>query len=109
LPRAWAPRNPSMAASATWKMLSRSEMGHDLQAAWPLLLLHQPCLSSWRIWFRCFCELQIYVVYLGQLPSSENPSEPEKLSTDIVEAAHHDLLNEVLDDGRSSTHLLPHN
>ncbi|CAL5078899.1 unnamed protein product [Urochloa decumbens] len=41
---------------------------------------------------------QIYVVYLGHLPSSQDPSEePEGLST--VEAAHHDLLNKVLDDG----------
>nr|CAB3452221.1 unnamed protein product [Digitaria exilis] len=42
---------------------------------------------------------QIYVLYLGHLPSSDNPSEPESMSTS-VEAAHHDLLNKVLDDGR---------
>ncbi|CAL5066643.1 unnamed protein product [Urochloa decumbens] len=42
---------------------------------------------------------QIYVVYMGHLPSSQDNSseEPEGLST--VEAAHHDLLNKVLDDG----------
>ncbi|CAM0153251.1 unnamed protein product [Urochloa decumbens] len=42
---------------------------------------------------------QIYVVYLGRLPSSQDNSseEPEGLST--VEAVHHDLLNKVLDDG----------
>ena len=48
--------------------------------------------------------MQIYVVYLGHLPSSESDgaSEAESLSA-TVEAAHHDLLNKVLDDGRSSS------
>ncbi|PAN09961.1 hypothetical protein PAHAL_2G061900 [Panicum hallii] len=43
---------------------------------------------------------QIYVVYLGHLPSSESDSasEAESLSA-TVEAAHHELLNKVLDDG----------
>ncbi|XP_034580688.1 subtilisin-like protease SBT4.3 [Setaria viridis] len=42
---------------------------------------------------------KIYVVYLGHLASSGNPSEPETLSTATVEVAHHDLLSKVLDDG----------
>jgi len=37
-------------------------------------------------------------VYLGHRPSTD-ASEPEGFSA--VEFAHHDLLNEVLDDGRS--------
>ena len=37
-------------------------------------------------------------MYLGHLPSTD-ASEPEGFSA--VEFAHHDLLNEVLDDGRS--------
>ena len=40
-------------------------------------------------------------MYLGHLPSSEpdSPSEAESLSA-TVEAAHHELLNKALDDGR---------
>ncbi|XP_039797433.1 subtilisin-like protease SBT4.9 [Panicum virgatum] len=43
---------------------------------------------------------QVYVVYLGHLPSSEpdSPSDSESLSA-TVEAAHHELLNKALDDG----------
>ena len=43
-------------------------------------------------------------MYLGHLPGSESDSasEAESLSA-TVEAAHHDLLNKVLDDGRSSS------
>jgi hypothetical protein len=42
---------------------------------------------------------QVYIVYLGHLPSTD-ASEPEGFSA--VEFAHQDLLNEVLDDGRST-------
>lgn len=75
-----------------------------------------PAKHSWH--FCCInhaydsivCDVQIYVVYLGHLASSGNPSEPETLSTATVEVAHHDLLSKVLDDGRSSsTQLLPDN
>ncbi|CAD6226380.1 unnamed protein product [Miscanthus lutarioriparius] len=44
---------------------------------------------------------EVYIVYLGHLPASTDASEPEGFSA--VEFAHHDLLNEVLDDGRSKT------
>ena len=44
---------------------------------------------------------QVYIVYLGHLPASMDASEPEGFSA--VEFAHHDLLNQVLDDGRSET------
>ncbi|CAD6220734.1 unnamed protein product [Miscanthus lutarioriparius] len=43
---------------------------------------------------------QVYIVYLGHLPSTD-ASEPEGFSA--VEFAHHDLLNEVLDDGSSAS------
>ncbi|CAN6203286.1 unnamed protein product [Urochloa humidicola] len=42
---------------------------------------------------------QIYVVYLGHLPGSQDPSEEPDEGLSTVEAAHHDLLNKVLDDG----------
>ncbi|CAD6343421.1 unnamed protein product [Miscanthus lutarioriparius] len=44
---------------------------------------------------------QDYIVYLGHLPSSESDtsSEPDEGSSSL-EAAHHDLLNQILDDGR---------
>jgi hypothetical protein len=44
---------------------------------------------------------QVYIVYLGHLPASTDASEPEGSSA--VEFAHQDLLNQVLDDGRSKT------
>ncbi|WVZ62243.1 LOW QUALITY PROTEIN: hypothetical protein U9M48_012009 [Paspalum notatum var. saurae] len=40
---------------------------------------------------------QVYVVYLGHLPSSPGLSESD--ASLAVEAAHHQLLNQVLDDG----------
>lgn len=43
---------------------------------------------------------QVYIVYLGRLPSTDaDASEPGGFSA--VEFAHHGLLNQVLDDGRS--------
>jgi hypothetical protein len=45
---------------------------------------------------------QVYIVYLGHLSASTDASEPEGFSA--VELAHHDLLNQVLDNGRSKTH-----
>jgi hypothetical protein len=43
---------------------------------------------------------QVYIVYLGHLPSTDaDASEPGGFSA--VEFAHHGLLNQVLDDGRS--------
>ncbi|XP_066391998.1 subtilisin-like protease SBT4.3 [Miscanthus floridulus] len=44
---------------------------------------------------------QVYIVYLGHLPASMDASEPEGFSA--VEFAHHDLLNQVLDDGSSAS------
>ncbi|CAD6226386.1 unnamed protein product [Miscanthus lutarioriparius] len=44
---------------------------------------------------------QVYIVYLGHLPPSTDASEPEGFSA--VEFAHHDLLNQVLDDGSSAS------
>jgi hypothetical protein len=41
---------------------------------------------------------QVYVVYLGHLPEQGSSSEFGGLSA--VEAAHHDLLSQVLDDDR---------
>nr|CAB3455948.1 unnamed protein product [Digitaria exilis] len=43
---------------------------------------------------------QVYIVYLGHLPKPD-PSEPNETGfASAVEFAHHDLLNQVLDDGR---------
>ncbi|CAL5066647.1 unnamed protein product [Urochloa decumbens] len=45
---------------------------------------------------------QVYIVYLGHLPSSADSSEPEGFSAAAVEASHHDLLHQVLVDDDSS-------
>ncbi|XP_066391997.1 subtilisin-like protease SBT4.3 [Miscanthus floridulus] len=44
---------------------------------------------------------QDYIVYLGHLPSTESDtsSEADGAGLSTIEAAHHDLLNQVLDDG----------
>ncbi|CAN6203288.1 unnamed protein product [Urochloa humidicola] len=45
---------------------------------------------------------QLYIVYLGHLPSPDLTSESED-GISAVEFAHHDLLNQVLDDSSSSS------
>ena len=46
-------------------------------------------------------------MYLGHLPSTESDtsSEADGAGLSTIEAAHHDLLNQVLDDGRSNNKL----
>ncbi|XP_066392085.1 subtilisin-like protease SBT4.3 [Miscanthus floridulus] len=44
---------------------------------------------------------QVYIVYLGHLPAGTDAPEPEGFSA--IEFAHHDLLNQVLDDGSSAS------
>ena len=44
-------------------------------------------------------------MYLGHLPSPDPSDEPKGFTA--VEAAHRDLLNQVLDDGRSNLFLRP--
>jgi hypothetical protein len=46
--------------------------------------------------------MQVYIVYLGHLPSSADASEHTE-GFSAVELAHHDLLDQVLDGGRSKT------
>lgn len=86
------------ASTSTTESRSRTDRSTiDLQRFMALLTP----TSTMRAWFCCLWDVQIYVVYLGHLPSSDNPSEPESLST-AVEATHHELLSKVLDDRRSS-------
>ncbi|KAL6647545.1 hypothetical protein ACP70R_014982 [Stipagrostis hirtigluma subsp. patula] len=44
---------------------------------------------------------QVYIVYLGHLPNTSDLSESEGFSA--IEAAHHDLLDQVLDDDSSAS------
>jgi hypothetical protein len=46
--------------------------------------------------------MQVYIVYLGHLPSSADASEHTE-GFSAVELAHHDMLDQVLDGGRSKT------
>ncbi|CAN6222566.1 unnamed protein product [Urochloa humidicola] len=49
---------------------------------------------------------QVYIVYLGHLPSSSGSSEPEGFSA-AVEASHHDLLGQAfVDDSSASGRIL---
>jgi len=65
------------------------------------------CLLFFRIWKDLYAILshlfgrdkQVYIVYLGHLPASTDASESEGFTA--IEFAHHDMLNQVLDDGRS--------
>nr|XP_034580687.1 subtilisin-like protease SBT4.3 [Setaria viridis] len=49
---------------------------------------------------------QVYIVYLGHLPSAD-PSEPEGFSA-ALEASHHDLLDQVLDDDSAASDRILH-
>ncbi|CAN6171242.1 unnamed protein product [Urochloa humidicola] len=47
---------------------------------------------------------QVYVVYMGHLPTPDPASsEPNEAGFSAVEFAHHDLLNQVLNDGSSAS------
>ncbi|KAL6880066.1 hypothetical protein ACP4OV_011631 [Aristida adscensionis] len=66
---------------------------HSFRALLILLSIFTACLSASQD------GKQVYIVYLGHLPTSDL-SESEALSA--IEAAHQDLLNQVLDDDDSS-------
>ncbi|CAN6197155.1 unnamed protein product [Urochloa humidicola] len=50
---------------------------------------------------------QVYIVYLGHLPSSAGSSEPEGFSA-AVQASHHDLLGHALVDDSSASERILH-
>ena len=94
--RACAPLTPSSAAVATTE--SRSDRQTDHQPMTPGFTMHMIVIT----YLHCLWDVQDYIVYLGHLPSpeSDTSSEPDE-GLSSLEAAHHDLLNQVLDDGRS--------
>ena len=99
--RACAPLTPSSAAVATTE--SRSDRQTDHQPMTPGFTMHMIVIT----YLHCLWDVQDYIVYLGHLPSTESDtsSEADGAGLSTIEAAHHDLLNQVLDDGRSNNKL----
>ncbi|KAL5658611.1 hypothetical protein ACJX0J_031774, partial [Zea mays] len=58
--------------------------------------------TSSNIYYTFDRGMQVYIVYLGHLPSSADASEHTE-GFSAVELAHHDLLDQVLDGGRASS------
>jgi hypothetical protein len=68
------------------------------------LTVYPPCACLLASFLAFVRDEQIHIVYLGNLPMSGPSSKSEGFS--LVEAAHHDLLDQVLDEDRSRLFLL---